>query len=382
MSRLKKLKNKVKTTFCCLTLAFIMGIPQGIGTYALFTDNEDVPSDISLSTGDVDVEVSEGKKFIEVEPEDKINIPIRITNNGTLNQNISLDFSISKDIEEYLIYEFVFDEITIKNGVMYNGEKLFVLSPGKSILGEAKITVAKELKDKQNDLCGTEKSIDIIVKSTQINKDNTLMNNGFYDVAIQKNTMSIAQKEVITIATGEKAYFTNGGGNSFKKLYIPINVKSTTGKVTLEARVVSNSGSHIYAAIYGDFPPYGDYILIQSQNKQDELPFKGVVNISIKVTVDGEESYDLDCNVTLENAGNNCSDNHPDHYEGTGSGNGKKCHGEVVYSGLKEIDSISGKSAKTIKTEVVNQLNEEMKEVSESQAVDQLKEDVEKSNQP
>ena len=61
-SRLKRLKdirrkNKIKTTFCCLTLALAMGISQGIGTYALFTDNENVSSDISLSTGDVDVEV-------------------------------------------------------------------------------------------------------------------------------------------------------------------------------------------------------------------------------------------------------------------------------------------------------------------------------------
>ena len=61
-SRLKRLKNirrknKIKNNFCCLTLALAMGISQGIGTYALFTDNENVSSDISLSTGDVDVEV-------------------------------------------------------------------------------------------------------------------------------------------------------------------------------------------------------------------------------------------------------------------------------------------------------------------------------------
>ena len=205
-SRLKRLKdirrkNKIKTTFCCLTLALAMGISQGIGTYALFTDNENVSSDISLSTGDVDVEVDNGKDFTDVKPGDEINIPIKITNNGTLNQNISLGFSVSDDIKQYLRHEFIFDGITIDNGVMYKGKELFVLAPGESITGETKVTV---LRDVQNNLYETKKHIDITVKSTQINKNNTLSNKGFYDVAIQRNT--------ITIATGEKAYSTNDHG--------------------------------------------------------------------------------------------------------------------------------------------------------------------------
>ena len=83
-----------------------MGISQGIGTYALFTDNENVPSDISLSTGDVDVEVNPVGDFTDTELNlsNYIEMPIKITNNGTLNQNIRLSLSTSEDIE-FLIHQ-------------------------------------------------------------------------------------------------------------------------------------------------------------------------------------------------------------------------------------------------------------------------------------
>ena len=108
MSRVKRLKerrrkrkNKIKTTSCCLTLALAMGISQGIGTYALFTDTENVPSDISLSTGDVDVEVSKGFEFKDLAPEESRTHQFTITNHGTLRQHIKLSVKelIAKDLE-------------------------------------------------------------------------------------------------------------------------------------------------------------------------------------------------------------------------------------------------------------------------------------------
>lgn len=375
----RKMKNRIKATSCCLTLGLVMGISQGIGTYALFTDSEDIPSDISLSTGDVDVEVSEGTHLKDINSGESKDIPVTITNKGTLNQNISLSFSIpekDKDIESYLTYEYIFDEITIgENGVMRNNAGLVILAPGDSITGKIKVTVnAGMTKEQQNRLSGKDYEMNLNVKSTQINKDNMLVNNGFYDVAIQKSTISIAQREIITIATGEKAYFTNGGGNSFKKLYIPIKVKSTTGsKPGLIVTVVYKEGTHVYEATYKEFPPYGDYILIQSTNNQDELPFKGVLNVQIKVTVEGEAPYYLYCNVTLENAGNDCPGGHPDH---DGSGNGGKCHGEIVYGGLKGITSMPEKSANTIETKVVEQAKEVVVEQQKEDIVEQSESEV------
>ena len=387
MSRLERLKelrrkNRMKATACGLTLALAIGSAQGLGTYALFTDTEDLASNLAISTGDVDVDVSDGEHLTDVKPGDNIEIPITITNNGTLNQNISLELSTSEDIESYLTDKFVFENgITVNDGVMYKGEELFVLAPGESVTGITNITVGSMERDEQNNLCRTEKGVDITVKARQTNKYNTLFENGFYDVAIQKNTITIAQKEVISIATGEKAYFTNGSGNSFEKLYIPINIKSTTSNVTLTAKVVSiGTGNkpveNTYTATYGTYDPYGDYILIKSTDNKDELPFKGVVNITITVTVqDGQnvERYDLECNVTLENAGNSCPGNHPDH---DGSGNGGKCHGEIVYSGHKVVLNIPEEVKESTELEVIEPLKEEVKEQIELEVMELPKEEI------
>lgn len=344
MSRLRRLKerrkNRIKATSCGLALALVMGSAQGLGTYALFTDVEDVPSDIALSTGDVDVEVSTDNHFTDVQPGKEIKMPVTITNNGTLNQNIKLDLDISDAIESNLTHNFKFDDVTLNEDlVMYNDAGLFVLAPGGSITGSINITVDKSMSNElQNSLAGKVQNVNLTVKSTQVNKDKTLVNNGFYDVAIQKNTISLAQREIITIATGEKAYVTGGNGNSFKKLYVPVNVKGTDNEFELSATVSSKTGEIEYNATHYKDAVYGDYILIQPKKANGSIEFKGVVNITITVTVkkDGNiiESYDLECNTTLKNAGNDCTGGHPDH------GVGGKCHGEIVYDGHETTLSI------------------------------------------
>ncbi len=60
MSRLKRLKerkDRIKVIACGLALALAIGSAQGLGTYALFTDTEDISSNLSISTGDVDLGV-------------------------------------------------------------------------------------------------------------------------------------------------------------------------------------------------------------------------------------------------------------------------------------------------------------------------------------
>lgn len=378
MSRLRRLKEKtIKTTMASLALVLAIGSTQTMGTYALFKDTVDVTDNLTISTGDVDVEISEGLDLTDVQPGDVIKIPVKIINKGTLNQNISLDLSISDEIKSYLKTEPDFGDINIKDGVMYNDTKLFVLSPGSSITGSINITVHKMDKEVQNSLAGKAQNVNLSVKSTQTNKANHLVNNGFYDVAIQKNTIRVAQREIITINTGEKAYFTGGKGNSFEKLYVPVNVKGTNNEFELSATVSSATGTVKYEAKYYK---YGDkdYILIQPIGNKP-MEFKGVVNITIKVDVkkDGNliESYELKCNATLKNAGNDCDDaNHPDH------GVNGKCHGEVVYDGHKTIVYIV-EETKQDSMDILNQQNEEIEMKTEIDTIKSSSEETEKTSE-
>ncbi|MGL5640924.1 MAG: TasA family protein [Paraclostridium sp.] len=382
MSRLRRLKenkrkNTIKTTMVSLALALAIVCTQTVGIYALFKDTEDVTDNLTISTGDVDVEVSEGLNFTDVQPGDVIKIPVKITNKGTLNQNISLDLSIPDEIKSYLKPKFGFGDINIKDGVMYNDTKLFVLAPGSSITGSIDITIAEMDKGVQNSLAGKVQNVNLSVKSTQTNKANDLSNNGFYDVAIQKNTIRVAQREIITINTGEKAYFTGGKGNSFEKLYVPVNVKGTNNEFELSATVSSATGTVKYEAKYYK---YGDkdYILIQPTGN-NPMEFKGVVNITIKVDVkkDGNliESYELKCNATLKNAGNDCDDaNHPDH------GVNGKCHGEVVYDGHKTILYLL-EETKPESMEILDQRNEEIEMKTETDTIKPSSGETEKTSE-
>ena len=47
IKRKRKRKNRIKATSYGLVLALAVGSAQGLGTYALFTDTENVPSDIA-----------------------------------------------------------------------------------------------------------------------------------------------------------------------------------------------------------------------------------------------------------------------------------------------------------------------------------------------
>lgn len=401
MSRLKRLKdrrrkNKIKTTYCCLTLALAMGISQGIGTYALFTDNENVPSDISLSTGDVDVEVNPVGDFTDTELNlsNYIEMPIKITNNGTLNQNIRLSLSTSEDIE-FLIHTFEFDGITVDNGVLYDSKGLFKLEPGDSISGKTIITLNNGINENTQDgLAGKEIEVYVTVKATQINpaetidSSNPLIESGFYDIATQTNTIVVAQRKIITISTGT-AYFTGGNkgsfkGNEFEKLYIPINF-SGTGKEEIILQPTLPDDEKYKAEI--DYYEYVDeggkkyqyYIVIQNktEGKPIVLPQADPIDIDIKVTV-GDDEYILYCTVTPSNAGNNCSNpNHPDH----GTGGKNKCQPVAVTprntTRLKE-ENESEEVEESINLEILEPSKEE---TSELERVEQPKEELEESSE-
>lgn len=204
MSRLRRLKeerrkNRLKAASCGLSLALVIGLAQGLGTYALFTDTEDIYSELDISIGDVDVKISDGLDFTDVHPQDKIEIPFVIANKGTLNQNISLKLDISTDIIKYLTHNIVFDDsnIKIEDETLHNGTDLLILSPGQMINGSIHITVGNMSSEVQNILYGKVQNINLEVKSTQINESNTLVNSGFYDIEEQQSTIIIGAQNII-----------------------------------------------------------------------------------------------------------------------------------------------------------------------------------------
>lgn len=239
LRRLKKLrrKNRIKATACGLALALAIGSSQGLGTYALFTDVEDVSSNLAISTGDVDVEVSDGIDFIDVQPQDNIEVPFVITNKGTLNQNVSLKLDISTGISKYLTYGIIFsnDNITRNGEILYNGSDLLVLSPGETINGSIQIAVGNMSSEIQKELYGKVQDIELSIKSTQINKDNTLVNNGFYDVEIQRSTIMIGEENVIY---GDAVKVTPANGYN-EDSTVSLKVSNTTNYSGLES-VIDN----------------------------------------------------------------------------------------------------------------------------------------------
>lgn len=235
LRRLKKLrrKNRIKATACGLALALAIGSSQGLGTYALFTDVEDVSSNLAISTGDVDVEVSDGIDFIDVQPQDNIEVPFVITNKGTLNQNVSLKLDISTGISKYLTYDIIFsNDNIIRNGeILYNGSDLLVLSPGETIIGSIQIAVGNMSSEIQKELYGKVQDIELSIKTTQINKDNTLVNDGFYDVEIQRSTIMIGEENVIY---GDAVKVTPANGYN-EDSTVSLKVSNTTNYSGLES---------------------------------------------------------------------------------------------------------------------------------------------------
>lgn len=206
MSRLRRLKerkrkNRIKATACSLAFALVIGSAQGLGTYALFTDTEDVDSNLAISTGDVDVEIGEDFSFKEnMEKGKEYNSDeFNITNNGTLKQKIYLKI---KDLDSFI------SKVNCKIELNYgdkkeiinldNFQKLenyintgFILNPGQSITYKFVMKV-KDATKYTKDQSQSEVNLQLEVLATQIG---TIIkeNYGFYDIDMQKITAAIKQ---------------------------------------------------------------------------------------------------------------------------------------------------------------------------------------------
>lgn len=212
MSRLKILKerNKLKTTMVSLALALSIGLIPSLETYATFKDSESMTEDLSISTGDVDVRVDEGFNIVWSEDEhDDENImfkahEFKIYNEGTLKENLRLNLSTDKDISKYVKYTLKFDkykdrqiqaiDLSTKDNkeLRYEDNKeLVVLNSGDSLSAKLYLNIDEDIEDLVEDLESIKIGIDINILASQINKSNTIEENGFYDREVQKNSITI-----------------------------------------------------------------------------------------------------------------------------------------------------------------------------------------------
>lgn len=104
MSRLKKLKinkNKnIKATLTGLSLSLVIGLAGGVGSYAYFTDKEEIKNDLVISMGDLQTSISKSLDITGLKPNSKNTEEFNIKNEGTLDQNVTIKFSnISQNID-------------------------------------------------------------------------------------------------------------------------------------------------------------------------------------------------------------------------------------------------------------------------------------------
>lgn len=266
MSRVKKLKerkgrriNKLKIAAVSLTLTLTISSTQALGTYALFTDTEDLVSDLSISTGDVDVEVNKGFDKTDVQSGHTFTHNVIITNNGTSNQNIRLELEKKLDYVDYSV-DFVDEKIAdlaslsiVEQNITNADGTLFVLPPGEQVNATINIRIGEIPKDVYN----TTENIKLVVLASQINKANTIVKNGFYDIAIQQNTINFIGKEnIITSDKGQIKVAGLGEGNNFLKIdyikgafTIPTSIKFVEGTGKFEnskVRLDSNNTFDIF----------------------------------------------------------------------------------------------------------------------------------------
>ncbi|MGL6106252.1 TasA family protein [Romboutsia sp.] len=212
MSRLRRLKERkrkqfIKTVMTSLVLTLSIGCGSTMTTYAWFTDKETVENDLVITMGELDVNITEGFNISELNRNDEAYKTFSISNDGTLKQHISMKLDgINKDIEKYINYKIVFNNEAIQpingeellNGdhinLKYDNGTLVVLNPTETLTATAYITISKDMpKDLINSFVENALTFDLKVIATQVNNENIILDWGFSDIAIQKNSLQFEQ---------------------------------------------------------------------------------------------------------------------------------------------------------------------------------------------
>ena len=263
MSRIKKLnerkkrkQNKLKITIGSLALTLVIGSTQALGTYALFTDAEDFITNLSISTGDVDVLINgDGFNGEEIEATNKpISKEFKIKNHGTLKQNLKVqlnftDTHVDKSVLEKISYKLesidnkfktiemnMADLATKGITIIDNNNNPITLNYSDELSCKATITVNEDTTLQA--LNGKIINFKLKLTAEQIN----FVETGFYDVYEQSNSIR-----------GKKELGPNESEVIFKDCPCGVCINNATGKraqayeIDLSSIFTQDQLNHIYA---------------------------------------------------------------------------------------------------------------------------------------
>lgn len=373
MSRLKSLKEKIrkktiKTTMASLALALAIGSTQIMGTYALFTDTEDIASNLDISTGDVDVEAEVVESLSQItglQPGDTITGKFKIINNGTLNQNLILNINADNanlpegyDILNYLDWSISFESYNGKSiktiskssqnkEIRYNTENddLVTLNPsvGSYITANVNLNLSGNIPaEVQSAIAGKDIGINLQISSYQTNATDNIKTDGFWDRDIKYNNIQLGE---INLISGD-AIKVSGHGEGLSGNDITIEFKAFTNIVTsnkVKVQVLEDEHNKPTGAFVGSnaVAQTKDKFVITTNIKTNTIPreFKGEHTITIRFT-EGSKSV-------------------------------------IVKFDFRTIDEsdIHGNLKLQAKYEIIKFLKEEIEESSESEVVDTSKEE-------
>ncbi len=265
MSRIKKLnerkkrkQNKLKITMGSLALTLVIGSTQALGTYALFTDAEDFITNLSISTGDVDVLINgDGFNGEEIEATNKpISKEFKIKNNGTLKQNLKVqlnftDTHVDKSVLEKISYklESIDNKFkTIEMNMADLATKGITIIDNNNNNNPMTLNYSNELSCKATITVNEDTTLQALngkiinFKLKLIAEQTNFVDTGFYDVYEQPNSIR-----------GKKELGPNESEVIFKDCPCSVCINTATGKrakayeIDLSSIFTQDQLNHIYA---------------------------------------------------------------------------------------------------------------------------------------
>lgn len=217
MSRLKKIKevNKkqlTKATMLSLTLILALGIGNSMTTHAWFVDSETIENNLIVSMGKLKTNITDSFSETGLRIGNTISKEFTITNNGTLDQFLTLSVDkLSKNNEKYINYIIEFDNYKGKKIKSINGEQILnkklsirdidnnivTLEPNESLKATAYITIDENMPvDLINSFVKNPLKFDLKIKATQANNQNYIQGWGFSHSVSQSNTLQFDEVKI------------------------------------------------------------------------------------------------------------------------------------------------------------------------------------------
>ncbi|ELC8443541.1 signal peptide protein [Clostridium perfringens] len=171
-----------------IALALAIGVTGSVGSLAYFSDKEKMNGEIKLTLGTLSSEITKGIKIEGIDIEVPVSDTFLITNNGTLDQTVLINFensSIGNDGLEKIKYSLSFKSSKDRKLKSYgngeetllslfeNGVKVVDLDNNEIILEEGEILTATLILNMQRDMpekySGTDFNFDLRVGYNQAN---------------------------------------------------------------------------------------------------------------------------------------------------------------------------------------------------------------------